>query len=414
MKSTQYLENLVIGLDTIRTHKGRSFLTVLGVIIGVVVVIVIASLLTGVRTNIVGLVEDYGTENIYAFHIKTGFRGPPSREERMRKPLTLQDAEALRRRGFAIDKVGLQVFALFRSQTVRYGSENFTRASTMGVSPNLSEVLNFAISEGRFITRSDDLRRAQVCVIGSNVTESLFPHQRNVLGRKIQVAGNQFEVIGVVEKRKNTVFGETEDDNRVYIPFRTLRKLSPGTENLLLIVKARPGELEQAWDQTEAILRIQRGLRFDQPNNFDLNTADRMIDQFDSITATIGLIAIAISGVGLLVGGIGVMNIMLVSVTERTREIGVRKAVGATRRDIVFQFLFEAIMLTTVGGLVGILFAVGVSYLVMFLYPALPASIPTWAVVTGFFVSVAVGLVFGVLPAVKASNLDPIESLRYE
>lgn len=410
---TQYWENILMALYTLRSHKMRSALTVVGVIIGVLVVIVIASLLTGMRQRIVGLVEEYGTDNIYAFHLKTGFGGPPSREELARQPLTVRDAEVLKRRSTAIKDVAYQAFALFRTSTVRYRSESYGRSQILGISPNLGEVVNAVLSEGRFITRSDNRRRAQVCVLGTNVVEALFPHQQRIVGKTISVAGSQFTVIGLLDKRKNTFF-ESNDDNVVYIPYLTMRKLLPQNKPLLLLIQARPGQLMKAWDETEAILRAQRGVRFDKPNDFDLNTADRMIDQFDAVTATLGLIAIAISGVGLLVGGIGVMNIMLVSVTERTREIGVRKAVGAKRKDIVFQFLFEAMTLTTTGGMIGILLSVIVSYLIVWIWPSLPASIPLWAVMSGFLVSVSVGLLFGVWPAVKASKLDPIESLRWE
>ncbi len=414
MRRTQYLENTRMALYTLRSHKMRSALTVLGVVIGVSVVIVIASLLTGVRQSIVGLVEEYGTDNIYVFHLKTGFGGPPSREELARKPLTVEDAEALKERGTAILDVAYQAFALFRGQSVRSGSDSYGRAQILGVSPNIAEVVNAVLSEGRFITQADNLRRAQVCVIGTNVVEALFPHQQQIVGKTVSISGNLFTVIGLLEKRKNTVFGQTDDDNAVYIPYRTMRKLLPQNKALLLLVQAVPGELVKAWDETEAILRTRRGVRFDQPNNFDLNTADRMIQQFDSVTAVLGLVAIAISAVGLLVGGIGVMNIMLVSVTERTREIGVRKAVGAKRQDIIFQFLFEAMTLTTTGGLAGVVFAVVTSYLIEWIWPFLPAAIPAWAVVTGLLVSISVGLLFGVWPAMKASKLDPIESLRYE
>ena len=193
-----------------------------------------------------------------------------------------------------------------------------------------------------------------------------------------------------------------------------MRKLSPEDRFLMIIVQAVEGELARAMDEAEAILRRQRGLRFDQANNFDLTTADKMIEQFDALTATMGLIAIAISAIGLMVGGIGVMNIMLVSVTERTREIGLRKAVGAKRQDIIFQFLFEAMTLTTLGGLIGILLSIVGSYVLAFAMPTLPATIPLWALTAGFSVSLSVGLVFGVFPAFKAASLDPIESLRWE
>lgn len=414
MNKTQYLENILIGLGTLKAHKLRSFLTILGVIIGVMTVIVIASILTGMRSSIISLIEEYGTDNIYAFHLSTGPRmGPRDRREWQRKPLTTDDVAALGTQSTAIEDASYWGW-VWGERRLQYGGETYLRADLQGVSPNHASVTNMILAEGRFITEADNLHRSQVCILGINVVEALFPHHEQVIGRIITLNGNRFTVVGVLEKRKSTFFGESEEDNIVCIPYRTMRKLSPRSDFLLIVMRARPGMLAKAFDEAEAILRRQRGVRFNQPNNFDLATADRFIEQFDSITATIGLIAIAISGVGLLVGGIGVMNIMLVSVTERTREIGIRKAVGAKRRDVVFQFLFEAMTLTTIGGIIGILVAIAISYIVIWLLPSLPAQIPLWAVLTGFFVSVSVGLIFGVWPAVKASRLDPIESLRYE
>jgi len=200
----------------------------------------------------------------------------------------------------------------------------------------------------------------------------------------------------------------------VFLPFRTAQKVAPARGYMLFIIKGRSGQVPEALTQSEEILRRRRHVNFNDPNNFDIKTADKFIEQFDSITAMVGLIAIAISSLGLLVGGIGVMNIMLVSVTERTKEIGVRKAIGARRKDIVRQFLFEAMMLTFLGGVLGVILSVGISQLLMLLIPSMPAAIPTWAVVSGLSVSIGVGLIFGVWPARKASRLDPIECLRYE
>ncbi len=415
MKRTQYLENIIMALATLRSHKMRSFLTILGVIIGVGTVIVIASILTGMRANIVSLVEQYGTDNIYAFHLTTGpSLGPRDRREYLRKPLTVENAQALKRQSTAIQDVAYTGFSFWMNRTMKYGKETYRQANVQGVSPNIASVTNVALAEGRFITEADDLRRNYVCVIGPSVVDALFPNTRSILGKKVQLGKDHFIVIGLLEKRKTSLFGDEDQDNIVYIPYRTLRKMSPRADWLFLNIRAYPGQLAKALDETESILRRERGLRFDQPDNFDLSTADRIIQQFDDITANIGLIMIAISGVGLLVGGIGVMNIMLVSVTERTREIGVRKAVGAKRQDITFQFLFEAMTLTTLGGLIGIVLAISVSYIVMWFFPSLPASVPLWAVITGFLVSMTVGMVFGVWPAVKAARLDPIESLRYE
>jgi putative ABC transport system permease protein len=234
-----------------------------------------------------------------------------------------------------------------------------------------------------------------------------------VVGSQVEWLGKPFEVIGVLEKRKASFFGESEEDSAVFIPFQTGKKVQPQAW-MMLMMRAKAGRMREALDQVEATLRRTRNVQYNQPNNFDISTADKMIEQFDGITKGVGLIAIAISAVGLLVGGIGVMNIMLVSVTERTREIGVRKAIGAKRRDIVNQFLFEAMTLTFLGGILGVALAIGVSYVLMFFIPSIPATIPAWAVMTGVTVSIAIGLIFGVWPARKASRLDPIECLRYE
>ncbi|MEJ7701131.1 MAG: FtsX-like permease family protein [Pyrinomonadaceae bacterium] len=226
--------------------------------------------------------------------------------------------------------------------------------------------------------------------------------------------GTTWEIIGVVEKRKAGFFGENEEDRKVFMPLRTARKAAPQRDYILHIIKAKPEQVQTALLDSEAVLRQRRNVKYGEPNNFDIKTADNFIEQFDSITAMVGLIAIAISSLGLLVGGIGVMNIMLVSVTERTKEIGIRKAIGATKGAIVLQFLLEAMTLTFFGGIVGVTLAVTISQLIMLFVPSLPASIPLWAVISGLTVSIGVGLVFGVLPARKAAKLDPIECLRYE
>jgi putative ABC transport system permease protein len=283
------------------------------------------------------------------------------------------------------------------------------------VTSNYADLTNVTIREGRFITQADDDQRRNVIVIGVNAAEALFPgKQENIAGTEVRMGGYNFEIIGVLEKRKNGFFGENDEDNAVYMPLRTAQKVAPARGWLLFVIKARSGQLNDALTQSEDILRRRRNVKFGDPNNFDVKTADNFVKQFDSITAMVGLIAIAISSLGLLVGGIGVMNIMLVSVTERTQEIGVRKALGARRRDITNQFLFEAMTLTFLGGTVGVLSAIGISKLIMLIFPSLPASVPAWAVITGLTVSIFVGLVFGVLPARKASRLDPIECLRYE
>jgi putative ABC transport system permease protein len=412
-------ETVVMALDSVRGHKFRSFLTVLGIVIGVMTAIVIASILTGLRQSIVAIIEDYGTNNIYAFHLSTGPRTGEDRSERTRKPLTVDDAEAIQAQASAVDEVAQVAPNVGYSggpfdDNITYQGHNYRWGNTQGVSSNYADVCNITLKEGRFISDLDDQQRGNVMVIGVNAADALFPGQNQITGTKVRMGGLNFEIVGVLEKRKAGFFGENEEDNAVFIPFRTAQKVAPARGYMLLVIRGRSGQVTEALTQAEEILRRRRNVKFGDPNNFDIKTADKFIEQFDSITAMVGLIAIAISSLGLLVGGIGVMNIMLVSVTERTKEIGVRKALGARRKDIVRQFLFEAMTLTFLGGILGVVLAVGISRIVMFFIPSLPASVPSWAVVTGLTVSIGVGLIFGVWPARKASRLDPIECLRYE
>jgi putative ABC transport system permease protein len=365
------------------------------------------------------MIEDYGTNNIYAFHLTTGPRTNTDRSERLRKPLTFDDAEAIKAQAPAVEDVAVEAPNVGYSggpfdDNITYRGNNYRWGNTTGVTANYADLTNVTIREGRFITDADDDQRRNVLVIGVNAADALFPGEPNIAGKEVRMGGLNFEIVGVLEKRKAGFFGENEEDNAVYLPLRTAQKVAPARGWLLFVIKARAGQLNEALTQSEDILRRRRNVNFGDPNNFDIKTADNFVKQFDSITAMVGLIAIAISSLGLLVGGIGVMNIMLVSVTERTQEIGVRKALGARRRDITNQFLFEAMTLTFIGGMIGVLSAIGISNLIMLLVPSLPASVPTWAVVSGLSVSIFVGLVFGVWPARKAARMDPIECLRYE
>jgi putative ABC transport system permease protein len=413
-------EVLGMALDSVRSNKFRSFLTVLGIVIGVFTAIVVASLLTGMRQSLIAVIEEYGTNNIYAFHLTTGPRTNTDRAERLRKPLTFDDAEVIKAQAPAVEDIAVEAPNVGYSggpfdDNITYRGTNYRWGNTTGVTANYGDLTNVTIREGRFITDADNDQRRNVMVIGVNAVDALFPGQQsNIVGTEVRMGGYNFEIVGVLEKRKAAFFGENEEDNAVFIPLRTAQKVAPARGWLLFVIKARSGQLNEALTQAEDILRRRRNVNFGDPNNFDIKTADNFVKQFDSITAMVGLIAIAISSLGLLVGGIGVMNIMLVSVTERTQEIGVRKALGARRRDITNQFLFEAMTLTFLGGTVGVLAAIGISKLIMILFPSLPASVPMWAVISGLSVSIFVGLVFGVWPARKASRLDPIECLRYE
>jgi putative ABC transport system permease protein len=410
-------EALRMALENVRSHKLRSFLTVVGVVIGVSVVIVISSVLTGMRKNIVASIEEYGTNNIFAFHLSTGPRlGPRDRLEYRRKPLQPEDGRAIVQQASLVEDVANSAFLWIPGDNaIHFKGQKFRNPQMDGVSANYPEVVALELREGRFFSAEDDLARRNVIIIGSSIAEALFLN-RTAIGSEVEFAGQPFKVIAVLEKKKSGgAMGEDDQNSQALIPYRTARKIAPQTSQyLMLIIRAKSGQVMAALNQVEEVLRRQRKLRSNQDSNFDLSTADRIIKQFDDITAGVGLVAIAISSVGLMVGGIGVMNIMLVSVTERTQEIGVRKALGARKGDIVRQFLFEAVTLTSLGGMLGLLFASVVSWILGALIPELPTEIPLWAVVAGLVVSIGVGLGFGVWPAKRAAALDPVEALRWE
>ena len=412
-------EVLKMAMDSIYSHKFRSFLTILGIVVGVITAIVVASILTGMRNSIVAIVEEYGTSNIYAYHLSTG-PGPRSRDERNRKPLTDDDATAILAQSTAISDLttvapNIGSFNGGFDDNLVYEGKNYRWALTDGVLPNYMEMTNIVLKSGRFITESDNYQRRNVLVVGVNCVEALFPgHEDDAVGKLVRMNGTTWEIVGVIEKRKAGFFGENEEDRKVFLPYRTARKAAPDRDENRMIIQAKPGQISDAVAEVEGILRQRREVKYGEPNNFDIKTADNFIAQFDGIIGGVGIAAIAISCLGLLVGGIGVMNIMLVSVTERTKEIGIRKAIGATKGAIVLQFLLEAMTLTFFGGVIGVIVAVGISNLIMLLIPSIPAQVPLWAVLAGLGTSIGVGLVFGVLPARKAARLDPIECLRYE
>jgi len=419
LSTTLPREVLKMALDSIFAHKFRSFLTILGIVVGVITAIVVASILTGMRQSIVAIVEEYGTNNIYAFHLSMG-DGPPNRDERNRKPLTDADADAILTQSTAVEDIalsnpGIGNFGQSFDDNMTYEGRNYRWAQCDGVSTNYDQILNLSMREGRWLTEADNHQRRNVLVIGFDAREALFPNpDESPVGKVVRMNGSTWEVVGVLEKRKAGFFGENEEDRKVFMPYRTSRKVAPLRDYLLMTIQAKDGKLSEAVSEVEGILRQRRDVKFEAKNDFDLKTADAFIAQFDGIIGGVGLAAIAISCLGLLVGGIGVMNIMLVSVTERTKEIGIRKAIGATKSAIVLQFLLEAMTLTFFGGIIGVTTAIGISNLIMIFVPSLPAQVPAWAVIAGLTVSVGVGLIFGVLPARKASRLDPIECLRYE
>ena len=421
MKVTASLpfEVLRMAYDSVVGNKFRSILTILGIVIGIVTFVVVASILTGMRQTIVKMFEEYGTNNVYLFHLSTGF-GPPNRDERNRKALTMDDANAVLAQApnvvdVATVAVNIGSWGTGFDDNMIYKDKNYRWALTDGVTPNYDTISNVKMKNGRWLTEMDNHERRNVLVIGVSAVETLFNGDADeALGKVIRMNGDQWEIVGTLEKREAGFFGENEEDRKIFMPFRTARKVAPTRDAVLHIAQAKEGHLNDAVDEITGVLRVRRGNKTGEPNDFDVKTADDFMRQFDGMLAGVGIAAIAISGLGLLVGGIGVMNIMLVSVTERTKEIGIRKAIGATRSAIVFQFLSEAMALTFLGGMVGLILSLAISNLIMLLIPALPAKVELWMIVTSIVISILIGLVFGVLPARKAAKLDPIECLRYE
>jgi putative ABC transport system permease protein len=409
-------QNMKMAIQAVGAHRFRSLLTVLGIVIGITTVVTVASLLTGLREGVVVFFRELGPDNIFLY--KTS--GDPNLEppkERKRRPMKPEYAEMLRRWTTSVEDIGLQVFIppVVEGQPITahvpgYESENI---NVTGQSPNMGEIAPRDFAAGRYFTPEEDQRTAHVAIIGANVADSLYPGG-DPIGSTFMMDGAEYNVIGVYAKAKGGFFGENGQDNAIVIPLRTAQTRYPQVDRYMITAKAKPGKREDAYAEVEGVMRRIRHVPTGAKDDFAISTPDQIIQQFDRITGLIGLVAIAISALGLLVGGIGVMNIMLVSVTERTREIGVRKAIGARRRDIIGQFLVEAMTLTGAGGVLGIVIAVLITMLVGALVPSLPSAVPTWALVTGFTVSVAVGVFFGVWPAVKAAQLDPVEALRYE
>lgn len=411
-------ENIGMALSGVWTHRFRSALTILGIVVGITTVVTVASLLTGLRRGIVSFFQEFGPDNIFVFKTSGDPNAPvvPPKEER-RKPIRPEYAEIIRRTCPSVQDTAITLFippvVRGRALVAKVPGTDSNDIFLSGASANSFALAPRNLRAGRLFTAEEDARAARVVVLGSEIADALYPDGRPI-GRPVLVDGAEFIILGVFEKAKGGFFGENGMDREITMPLRTAQVRYPQLDRYMITAKARPGLRQSAYEEVEAMLRKLRRTPPGRENDFAIATADQIIRQFDSIVGLVIMVSIAISALGLLVGGIGVMNIMLVTVTERTREIGVRKAIGARRRDIVAQFLVEAMTLTGTGGLLGILLAVGVTFLVNALVPALPSQVPPWAIFTAFSVSVSIGLFFGVWPALKASRLDPVEALRYE
>jgi putative ABC transport system permease protein len=411
---------LLEAAESLRAHPGRGALAVLGIVVGIVTVSLVATVLVNVRNQIALLFRELGTDNVFAFHLSGDPYSPPSEEEARRQPLDRRFGDVIAHQSDAVEAAAAQILIPSvvngRALSARAGSAVSDSVLVEGASASFFDIVGAEFAHGRPFTDLEDRAAAKVTVVGSSLSRALFGDaaEEAALGRAVYLLGEPYAVVGVLAPRRGGFFGENRQDSVMAIPAGTARRRFPEADATVLYLRAAEGRLQAAQTEVETALRRLRRLGLDEPNDFNLSTSEQIIGTFDRVGAGIALATVGLAAVSLLIGGIGIANVMIIAVTERTREIGVRMAVGANRRDVLRQFLVESVLLSLLGGACGLTVAALLTALLALVLPGFLAVLPLWAAVFGVGSSCLTGVLAGYLPARQAARLDPVEALRHE